>query len=199
MAAADNADDEKQLQECLQVGKDYAVALMLETERKRLMSDKKIEALPPQDQKRVLELASYYTCSNINKTHLIYGLRMAMQLAYGAGNFNSSTSFAKRLVNEGEILRNTAQLQQIELTARKVLKACEARGTEAIQTDFDRDHPESLRLCSHDLIPIAPGAATVKCPYCGAEYQERYRGQQCKVCDVAEIGANVLGILFRPL
>jgi len=198
LAVADNAEDEKQLEECLKLAADYTLAMNIELARKAIVGDRKPEELTGDEQKRMLELASFFSVSKMNQTHLILTLRQAMPTAFKAGNYLSATAFARRLL-QTEVAR-MPQGPQIVQQARKVLAACEQRGTEAIATSFDYNaDPASIVLCAKDMVPIPANAVSVKCPFCNSTFQEKYRKQVCSICELSEIGANVLGVQFRPL
>ncbi len=49
------------------------------------------------------------------------------------------------------------------------------------------------------MCPIAAGQATVRCPYCAAVYTVEFKGKVCEICQLSEVGANTLGVQFRPL
>lgn len=58
---------------------------------------------------------------------------------------------------------------------------------------------DSLVVCSSSLTRISPRDSTIKCPYCGSIAKAMYTGQLCSICDLAELGARVLGLQFRVL
>eukprot|EP00397_Hematodinium_sp_SG-2012_P000797 GEMP01000798.1.p1 GENE.GEMP01000798.1~~GEMP01000798.1.p1 ORF type:complete len:1208 (+),score=227.47 GEMP01000798.1:233-3856(+) len=198
VAVVESAEDEKQLQECLEIAKDYTLAMRVEATRKTALGERKLEELPAEELKRNLELASFFTVCNLSPNHLILTLRQAMPTSFKAGNFLSATTFARRLIGT-----NVGQLQggaQIVQKARQVIAACEAKGSEAIPTSFDyNEDPTSIVLCSKDLTAISAGARSVNCAFCNSKFQECYKGEVCTICDLSEIGANVLGVQFRPI
>jgi len=198
LAVAENDDEAKQLHECLGLAGDYTLALRIEVSRKSLLGERKLEDLGTEEMARVIELASLFTVCQISPQHIILTLRQAMIVAYKAQNFLSATKFAQRLLETN--VGTTQQGQQIVAQARKLLVACEARGTEAIQTGFDyREAPESIVLCCKDLTAIPRGSRTSSCAFCLSKHKEAYRGQPCSNCELSEVGAEALGIQFRPL
>eukprot|EP00811_Abedinium_folium_P010036 NODE_19282_length_850_cov_31.737206.p2 GENE.NODE_19282_length_850_cov_31.737206~~NODE_19282_length_850_cov_31.737206.p2 ORF type:complete len:136 (-),score=33.02 NODE_19282_length_850_cov_31.737206:441-806(-) len=121
-----------------------------------------------------------------------------MSTAYKAQNFVTAASFAKRLIqgNFGSAQKPAGVVD----TARKLLQACEQKGSDVTPINFDpRASVEDFKLCASSLTPIVPSDPTVRCPFCGSSVKAQYRGQLCETCQLSELGANTLGIQLRIL
>lgn len=72
--------------------REYLLGISIETERRRL-----VEA-EPDNLKRQLELAAYFTHCQMQPAHQILALRNAMQVFGKANNAASAAQFARRLI-----------------------------------------------------------------------------------------------------
>ena len=70
--------------------REYLLAMILESTRRDL---------PPDDHKRHLELAAYFTHCNLLPQHAILALRRGIQAASKAKNYATAARFARRLVD----------------------------------------------------------------------------------------------------
>lgn len=187
LCVATSADEENQLMEIIDICTAYINAMRLECTRK---------ALPPDQVARNIELSAYMTCQKLQPGHLMLTLRVAMSTAFKAQNFVTAASFAKRLLQGNQ----SVVKPDVAAQARKLLQVCEQKAGDACPINYDpKAPPEDFTMCSMGMKPIQAGAATVRCPYCGAVYETQHKGKLCDVCQLSEIGANVLGVQFRPL
>lgn len=160
-------------QQLLSICREYLVGLKMEMARKEM--PKKTAA----EQKRICEMAAYFTHCQLQPVHLVLTLRTAQNLAFKIRNFKTAASFARRLLELGP-------KPEVAQQTRKILQACEKNLTNAVEFDYDELNPFSI--CSVSYSPIYRGKPEEKCPLCGASYKPEYKGVICKVCTVAEVG-----------
>ncbi|CAE7677466.1 copa [Symbiodinium pilosum] len=73
-------------------------------------------------------------------------------------------------------------------------------GTDKHQINFDpKANADDVKLCAGSFTAIGPNDKYVSCPYCGSVYLPSFKGKLCDTCQLAEIGANTLGILLRQI
>jgi len=189
ISTAADVREEQQLTEMIDMCREYVTFARLQVTSK---------ALTPAQAARSIELNAYLTCCKLQPVHQLLTLRGAMITSYKAENFVTAASFAKRLIqgNFGPPEKNKDVLTQ----ARQVAQICEQKGTDKHQVNFDpKATADDFKLCAGSLNPIGAGEVAVKCPYCGSSYHSSYKGKLCDTCQLAEIGANTLGIQLRPI
>jgi coatomer protein complex subunit alpha (xenin) len=187
LSVATTPEEERGLQDLVATCKEYVLAMMLEVQRKNLPADQVA---------RNLELVAYFTTCKLAPAHMTLILRVAMLTHFKAQNYITSAYFARRLLTFGSKVQPDLAKQ-----AKQVLANCEQKATDSHSINFDIKAAGAggITICNGSLQPIAPTAATVLCPYCGAVYSAEFAGKLCTVCELAEIGAKTLGIQFRPL
>lgn len=189
LSAAADAAEEKNLMEMIEVCREYVNFTRLEVTRKQLNQQTEVA--------RNIELAAYLTCCKVqSKTHQCLALQLAMFTSFKMQNFVTAASFAKRLIqgNWGE------QGNAIIPKARQVVANCEKNASDAHKINFDpKGSVEDVKLCVGSFTPLTATDAVFQCPYCGSSYKSQYKGKLCDTCQLAEIGANTLGIQLRPL
>merc|ERR1711860_182067 len=107
--------DEAEAQQLRDICCSYLIVLTMETARKELPKSN-IE-----EQKRICELAAYFTHCNLQPIHQILTLRTAGNLFFKIKNFKTAGSFARRLLELGpkpEVAQQTRKILQVIL-ARK--------------------------------------------------------------------------------
>jgi len=155
--------------------REYIVGLRMETARKELTDDPK----------RAAELAAYFTHCQIQPTHLQLSLRSAMTLAYKLKNMQTSSLFARRLLE-------TAPAPQVAQQAKKLLQVAEKNPTDEVKLDYDQYNP--FVICGKTFVPIYRGNPTTTCPFCGTWYKPEFKGKLCATCEVSAIGAPASGL-----
>ena len=161
------------LKELQGICRDYIIALNLELLRKKTT-----------DPKRAVELAAYFTHCNLQPAHTMLALKMAMTAAYKLKNFNTASSFARRLLELNP-------KQEISTQARKVIQLCDANPGEAVQLAYDERNP--FVVCAASYVPIYRGSALVRCPFSKAAYLPEHKGK-LGICGLAEIGLEAPGL-----
>lgn len=87
------------------------------------------------------------------------------------------------------ILRSDTNAHQ----ATRVKTQSERAGsTDKLDIEFDAF--AEFDVCAASYTPIYGGSPSVACPFDGAKYHDRYKGQLCRICDVCEIGAAASGL-----
>jgi len=162
------------LKELQGICRDYITALSLELLRKKTT-----------EQKRAVELAAYFTHCNLQPAHTMLSLKMAMTAAYKLKNFNTASSFARRLLELNP-------KQEISTQARKVIQLCDANPGEAVPLAYDERNP--FVICGASFVPIYRGSALVRCPYCKAAYLPEHKGKLCATCGLGEVGLEAPGL-----
>eukprot|EP00124_Ichthyophonus_hoferi_P001771 Ihof_evm4s102 gene=Ihof_evmTU4s102 len=132
-------DTKKELadaQSLASICKEYIVGISLELARKEMPK----ESLD--DQKRVCELAAYFTHCNLQPSHLILTLRTATNLFFKLQNYKTAASFARRLLELGPSPTVSAQI-------RKILVVCEKTARDEVKVDYDELNPFTVCSISH--------------------------------------------------
>ncbi|XP_023224658.1 coatomer subunit alpha-like [Centruroides sculpturatus] len=171
-------------QQLLEICQEYILGLALELERKGLPK----ETL--EQQKRTCEMAAYFTHCNLQPIHQILTLRTALNLFFKLKNYKTAASFARRLLELGP-------RQEVAAQTRKILQVCDKTPTDLHQLQYDEHNPFSL--CGQTYKPIYRGKPEVKCPLCQTSYFPEFKGSICRICNVAEIGKDTLGLRISPL
>lgn len=171
-------------QQLLEICKEYILGLSLELERKTLPK----ETL--EQQKRTCEMAAYFTHSKLEPVHQILTLRTAVNLFFKLKNYKTAAMFARRLLELGP-------RPEVSQQTRKILQACDKNPSDQHQLQYDEHNP--FTLCGMTYKPIYRGKPEVKCPLCQASYFPEFKGKLCRICTVAEIGKDTIGLRISPL
>ncbi|KAI9544317.1 hypothetical protein NQZ68_001189, partial [Dissostichus eleginoides] len=184
LLVVDNKQEIAEAQQLITICREYIVGLTMETERKKLPKDSLDQ------QKRLCEMAAYFTHCNLQPVHMVLVLRTALNLFFKLRNFKTAASFARRLLELGP-------KPDVAQQTRKILAACEKTLTDAHQLNYDPHNP--FDLCAASFVPLYRGRPVEKCPLSGACYCPPYKGQICRVTQVTEIGKDVIGLRVSPL
>ena len=161
------------LKELQGICRDYIIALNLELLRKKTS-----------EPKRAVELAAYFTHMNLQPAHTMLALKSAMTVAYKLKNFNTASSFARRLLELNP-------RQEISTQARKVIQLCDANPGDAVPLAYDERNP--FVVCAASYVPIYRGSALVRCPFSKAAYLPEHKGK-LGLCGLAEVGLEAPGL-----
>uniref|UniRef100_A0A8C8AXL6 Coatomer subunit alpha n=1 Tax=Otus sunia TaxID=257818 RepID=A0A8C8AXL6_9STRI len=184
LLVVDNKQEITEAQQLIAICREYIVGLSMEIERKKLPK----ETL--EQQKRICEMAAYFTHSNLQPVHMILVLRTALNLFFKLKNFKTAATFARRLLELGP-------KPEVAQQTRKILSACEKNPTDTYQLNYDMHNP--FDICAASYRPIYRGKPVEKCPLSGACYCPEFHGQICRVTTVTEIGKDVIGLRISPL
>ncbi|KAJ1922602.1 hypothetical protein IWQ60_006417 [Tieghemiomyces parasiticus] len=169
------ADETHQL---IRICQEYLVGLTLERARQQLVTQ-------PDQVRRVLELAAYFTHCTLQPVHQQLALRSAMVLHYKQKNFQSAGNFARRLL---ELAPATAVATQ----ARQIQTICDRNSRDEITLEYDQYNP--FVVCAASFTPLYKNSPTADCPYCHATYQPDHTSSVCRICEVAEVGRQATGL-----
>lgn len=146
---------------------------------------------------RSLELAAYMACCPLQPAHRILTLRSAMALAYKMQDFIYAAFFAKKILQLGENNANVAKPEVLD-NAKKVYAACEQKGTNKDQIEFDAawlndDDAINTKLCAKTL-KVIKGGAVKRDAFVKAAYSPELDGQTDSISGVCKIGMECLGL-----
>lgn len=102
---------------------EYAVAMSIELERRKLGTPDKI-AEDPAALKQSLELSAYFTIPKIEVPHRQLALLSAMQLAAKNKNYNSALSFANRIIANGGASKIVETVRATHCCITKITLTC---------------------------------------------------------------------------
>jgi coatomer protein complex subunit alpha (xenin) len=173
---SENKNSEKAIAEIIRTCSEYVTALRLEIKRR---------SLDPSQALRGAELAAYFTRCKLQNKHLLLGLKSAMTASYKLENYVYAAGFANRL------LKLNPQ-QNLAKQAKTVLKTKDEKPSNKFEMKYDERNP--FVVCNVSMTPIYAGSDKTHCAFCGAAYLPEYKDQTCTVCDIARIGANVIGL-----
>ena len=182
LLVVDTKQDETEAAQLREICMNYLVGLTMETARKE-MPKANIE-----QQKRICEMAAYFTHCNLQPIHQILTLRTACNLFFKIKNFKTSGSFARRLLELGP-------KPEVAQQTRKILQACDKTPTDEHQLKYDEFNP--FDICPATYTPIYRGQEKEDCPFCLAKYQKEYKDKVCSICQVGLIGKSVQGLKIR--
>lgn len=180
----DNRQEIAEAQQLLNICREYIVGLQMEAYRKGAPK------ATLDEQKRSCELAAYFTHCNLQPVHQILTLRTALNMFFKLKNYKTAASFARRLLELGP-------RPEVAQQVRKILQACEVNPTDEYNLQYDEHNPFSL--CAISYRPIYRGKPEEKCSLCAASYSPQYKGVLCQVCNVGEVGKDVIGLRICQL
>ncbi|XP_059357563.1 coatomer subunit alpha [Carassius carassius] len=184
LLVVDNKQEIAEAQQLITICKEYIIGLTMETERKKLPKD------TLDQQKRLCEMAAYFTHCSLQPVHMVLVLRTALNLFFKLRNFKTAAGFARRLLELGP-------KPDVAQQTRKILAACEKSPTDAHQLNYDPHNP--FDICPASFTPLYRGRPVEKCPLSGACYCPKYKGEVCRVTQATEIGKDVIGLRVSPL
>uniref|UniRef100_A0A1I7WLZ7 COPI_C domain-containing protein n=1 Tax=Heterorhabditis bacteriophora TaxID=37862 RepID=A0A1I7WLZ7_HETBA len=171
-------------EQLIEICREYLAGLLLESARKDLPKS------TPGDVKRNAEMAAYFTHFNLQPIHRILTLRTAVNTFFKMKQMRTCASLCRRLLELGPKAEVAAQI-------RKVMTVAEQDNNDAHQLAYDEHNP--FVVCSRNFVPLYRGKPQTKCPFCGASYSPGLEGTLCDVCEVSEIGKDVIGLRISSL
>lgn len=121
LLVVDTRQDIVEAQQLIQICREYILGLKMETERKNLPKATLAE------QKRICEMAAYFTHCNLQPVHQILTLRIAVNMFFKLKNYKTAASFARRLLELGpkpELAQQVRKILQVRIFLVYVLKKC---------------------------------------------------------------------------
>ncbi|KZS96311.1 coatomer subunit alpha-2 [Sistotremastrum niveocremeum HHB9708] len=175
-----SSDEEaKEWRELITTAREYLLAVSLELERRRIVQEE------PENVKRSLELAAYFTQCKLQPPHVTIALRSAILVFGKANNHAAAAKFARRLIEFNPDSKIVAK-------ARQAISAGDRNPRNAVEIDFDEFTP--FDICAASYTPIYQGTPSLTCPYTGATYQLMYKGHLDPLTKLTEIGAPSSGL-----
>lgn len=182
LLVVESKQDESEAQQLREICCSYLIGLTMEAARK---------AHPKatlDDQKRVCEMAAYFTHCNLQPVHQILTLRTALNLFFKLKNFKTAGSFARRLLELGP-------KPEVAQQTRKILQACDKNPVDEQQLAYDEHNP--FDICAASFVPIYRGAECEVAPLSQAKYLPKYKGEVCRIDNVSQIGKSSAGLKIR--
>jgi len=184
LLVVENKQEIAEANQLIEICREYIVGLSMEFKRKELPKETLAQ------QKRVCEMAAYFTHCKLQPVHLILTLRTALNLFFKLKNYKTAASFARRLLELGP-------RPEVGLQTRKILQACEKNPVDTHELKYDEHNP--FDICAASYTPIYRGKPVVKCPLSGACYHPDHKGKICEVTKVTEIGKDCIGLRISPI
>lgn len=103
----DTRQDIAEAQQLIQICREYILGLKMETDRKNAPKSTLAE------QKRVCEMAAYFTHCNLQPVHQILTLRTAVNMFFKLKNYKTAGSFGRRLLELGPRAEVAQQVRKI--------------------------------------------------------------------------------------
>ena len=174
--------------------------MTLEIERRRVAQE------DPDNVKRSLELAAYFTHCRMQPAHLQIALRSAIGVFAKANNHATAAKFARRLLDLNPDPKIVAQvstavlhipLEASPLTtsptqARQRIAAGDRNPRNAVEIDYDEF--TEFEVCAGSFTPIYKGSPAIRCPYTDAAYLPKFKGQLDPLIELTEIGTSSAGL-----
>ncbi|XP_036342340.1 coatomer subunit alpha-like [Rhagoletis pomonella] len=184
LLVVETKQDIAETQQLLKICSEYILGLKMETERKGMPKS------TLEEQKRLCEMAAYFTHCKLQPVHQILTLRTALNMFFKLKNYKTAASFARRLLELGP-------RPEVAQQVRKILQACEVNPIDEHQLQYEEFNP--FNICGISYKPLYRGKPEVTCPFCGASFDTQYKGQLCTVCEVSQIGKDSIGLRISNL
>ncbi|GJJ15119.1 hypothetical protein Clacol_009394 [Clathrus columnatus] len=159
--------------------KEYLLGVSIERERRRVAEQE------PDNVRRSLELAVYFTHCKLQARHVQLALRNAIMLLPKANNHATAAKLARRLLD----LQPDAK---IVARARAIIAAGERNPRNAIEISYDEF--TEFEICGASFTPIYKGSPSVQCPYTAAHFQPQFKDQLDPLTRLTKIGAPSSGL-----
>ncbi|KAK6200461.1 coatomer WD associated region-domain-containing protein [Scheffersomyces amazonensis] len=175
----DNEEEETKCKEILTLCREYILGLSIELERR---------TLSPNDVKRNLELAAYFTRVELQGPHKLNALEVAAKQSFKNKNYASSAYFAGEFLKISSTGARAEQIQKIKTRSNTI-------ASDAIDIDFD-PYAE-FDICAASYTPIYKGDEYVTEALVNAKYKPQEKGTICRITEITSIGAQASGLRIR--
>jgi coatomer protein complex subunit alpha (xenin) len=181
--------------------REYLLGVSIELERRRVAQEK------PDDVRRSLELAVYFTHCQLQSSHMQIALRSAIGVFAKANNHATAAKLARRLLQlnpDPKIVAQVLFLMPHEcsrtdrcrhcffLQARQRIAAGDRNPRDAVEISYDEF--TEFAICGASYTPIYKGSPAVRCPYTGASFLPEHKGKLDPLTRLTEIGATSSGL-----
>ncbi|EDO39748.1 predicted protein [Nematostella vectensis] len=184
LIVVDTKQEVSEAQQLIGICREYIVGLQMEIKRKEMPKG------TLEEQKRLCEMAAYFTHCNLQPIHQILTLRTAVNLFFKLKNYKTAGSFARRLLELGP-------RPDVATQTRKILQACDKNPTDSHQLKYDEHNPFSI--CGASYQPLYRGKPQEKCAFCQTSYCPDFKGTLCQVCEISEVGKDSIGLRISPI
>ncbi|KAK7039525.1 coatomer subunit alpha [Favolaschia claudopus] len=175
-----SSDEEaKQWRELVTAGREYLLGVSIELERRRVAEEE------PDNVRRNLELAAYFTQCKMQPPHVQIALRSAVNVFTKANNQADAARFAKRLLELKPDPKIVAQMRQR-------IAAGERNPRNAVEISYDEF--TTFEICAATFTPIYKGSSASYDPYTNQAYLPEFKGKLDPLVQLAEIGAVASGM-----
>ncbi|KAF9010173.1 coatomer subunit alpha-2 [Cyathus striatus] len=175
-----SSDDEAKLwRDTVTSAREYLLGVSIELERRRVAEEE------PDNNRRNLELAAYFTHCQLQPPHLQIALRSAIGVYAKANNQAHAARFARRLLELNPDPKIVAQ-------ARQRIAAGERNPRNAVEVSYDEFTP--FEICAATYTPIYKGSPSVHDPYTDASYLPEFSGKLDPLTQLTQIGAPASGL-----
>ncbi|TFY69325.1 hypothetical protein EVG20_g3199 [Dentipellis fragilis] len=169
----------KDWRDTVTTAREYLLGVSIELERRRLMTAE------PDNVRRGLELAAYFTHCKLQPPHMRIALRSAMQVFTKANNSATTAKFAQRLLDLNPDPKLVAQ-------ARQRIAAGDRNPRDAVEVSYDEFI--EFEICAASYTPIYKGSPSVRDPYTDAAFLPEFKGTLDPLTRLTEIGAVASGL-----
>ncbi|KIJ11747.1 hypothetical protein PAXINDRAFT_171694 [Paxillus involutus ATCC 200175] len=159
--------------------REYLLGVSIELERRRVGQDE------PDNVRRQLELAAYFTHCQLQPPHMQIALRSAIGVFAKANNHATAAKLARRLLELNPDPKIGAQ-------ARQRIAAGDRNPRNAVEISYDEF--TEFDICAATYTPIYKGSPSVHCPYSDASFLPELKGKLDPLTELTEIGAVASGL-----
>ncbi|KAI9441289.1 coatomer subunit alpha-2 [Lactarius indigo] len=177
--AVSSDEEAKDWRETVTTAREYLLGVSIELERRRVAQEE------PDNIKRGLELAAYFTHCQLQPPHLRIAMRSAIQVFTKAGNSGSAAKFARKLLDLDPD-------PKIVSMARQRIAASDRNPRDAVEISYDEF--TEFEICAASYTPIYKGSPSVRCPYTDAAFLPEFKGTLDPLTRLTEIGAVSSGL-----
>ncbi|KZT25720.1 coatomer subunit alpha-2 [Neolentinus lepideus HHB14362 ss-1] len=179
LVAVSSDQEAKEWRDLVTTAREYLLGVSIELERRQVIAE------DPENTKRNLELAAYFTHCKLQPPHLRIALRSAILIFSKANNNGTAAKFARRLLELDPD-------PKVAANARQRIAAGERNPRDAVEISYDQF--TEFEICAATYTPIYKGSSSVRCPYTDAAYLPEFAGRLDPLTQLTEIGAPASGL-----
>lgn len=179
LSRVESDEEEKKHKEILHLCRDYILASSLELTRRKL---------DPNDVKRNLELAGYFTKINLKSSHKINALKVAMTQFFKHKNYTGALYFADKILDLSTSNSKSDLALKLKLSASKLVDDC-------VEIEFDQF--SDFDICASTYTPIYKGSPCIIEHLVGAKYKPDQNGILCKITNITAVGSSTSGFRIK--
>jgi coatomer protein complex subunit alpha (xenin) len=177
--AVSSDNEAKEWRDTVTAAREYLLGVSIELERRR------IAQAEPDNVRRSLELAAYFTHCQLQPQHMQIALRSAIGVFAKANNHATAAKLARRLLDLKPDPKIVAQ-------ARQRIAAGDRNPRNTVEVSYDEF--TEFEICAATYTPIYKGSPSVRCPYTDAAFLPEFKGKLDPLLELTEIGATASGL-----